>query len=673
MTMTETKPRKRFFGGLLPSTLASQMALAAAGLLMLILVVVLAIFWFNADHVPWRHAITQTLLTEVCLLLIAVPTLVYIVVANWGRSAERFPDIDLAWRTGLEALKQSGVRLEDKPVFLIIGSGIQAVMEASIPNLVVSGVPQDSAVEQPLHWYAAHDRIYLFCTNAGCSSDLSRRRAKPFRTTAIPMSVVETTDASGPIGVSSPQRLSSNSQSSTNDGSDQAFVPAANFPARREPAAAAPIKSDTPDPSPMNTVVEGDSLGQGTSAINMESDDSASHEVFGSVVNEGHEERPPTSQLFTIKEGHLTAVNFHDTKSEVTKRQPTVEATKRSQSEMTGNGASTPGTHNEISAAKPLTGRTKRQSQEKKLRRSSDSASSIHGSTAGQDAEAAEQKRRLQYLCELLRRSRWPRCGSNGLVVLIPYSFLALSRPDNRPSLSGAMRLDITTIRNTLGLRVPITLMITGGENESGFRVFTERLGPGQDARRLGKSFNLGALPTPNNLDALTRGLSSAFEDFVYTSLGKNQPALNVERSNRKLFAMLCRIRQTLLPNIRIVLAEVFGTGTETDDELLLSGCYFSATGQEQHERAFIKGVFYDKLWREQAYVTWTKNAQGWHQKYAWLGICGWLGVTLSLCFLSWMLWTHKLAVFAAIAACLATIPGLATFLTGWHLTRKIN
>ena len=80
----------------------------------------------------------------------------------------RFPDIDWAWKAGVDALASNGISLRTTPVFLILGPPSaeleQTIMDACGRKLVVAGVPEEPA---PLHWYANAEQIYLVCSEVG--------------------------------------------------------------------------------------------------------------------------------------------------------------------------------------------------------------------------------------------------------------------------------------------------------------------------------------------------------------------------------------------------------------------------------------------------------------------------------------------------------------------------
>jgi len=73
-----------------------------------------------------------------------------------------------------------------------------------------------------------------------------------------------------------------------------------------------------------------------------------------------------------------------------------------------------------------------------------------------------------------------------------------------------------------------------------------------------------------------------------------------------------------------------FGQDSEKNpsaDSLLFSGCYFAATGDNDDQQAFVKGVF-DKLVDEQEELEWSRAALAKHRRYQRLA---YVGITLDV------------------------------------------
>ncbi len=84
-----------------------------------------------------------------------------------GPVTSEFPDIDRAWSQALGALAGVDIRLEDTPLFLILGStagGEDALFQAAGIRAKVKQVPRDSA--EPLHVTANSNAIWVTCPGA---------------------------------------------------------------------------------------------------------------------------------------------------------------------------------------------------------------------------------------------------------------------------------------------------------------------------------------------------------------------------------------------------------------------------------------------------------------------------------------------------------------------------
>ena len=227
------------------------------------------------------------------------------------------------------------------------------------------------------------------------------------------------------------------------------------------------------------------------------------------------------------------------------------------------------------------------------------------------DLDASDELPRLRYLCQLLQRTRRPRCGVNGIVTLVPFDIAAVG-PMQLSALSQSARGDLETIQQALGIRIPITALLVGLEQDRGFIELTRRLQPELLQRRLGGRFDLRACPTPKELNSHSDQLCDAFESWVYRLFARDE-ALAEHRGNRKLYELISRIRYELKPRLRIFLGQAFGCEArdetlpiEDENSFFFSGCYFAATAATTGRPAFVKGVLQDKLIDEQSQVEWT-------------------------------------------------------------------
>jgi hypothetical protein len=246
--------------------------------------------------------------------------------------------------------------------------------------------------------------------------------------------------------------------------------------------------------------------------------------------------------------------------------------------------------------------------------------------------DATEQQRRLEYVCRLVRRIRQPLCPVNGILALLPFGLIQRSAPE-AIELQRAIQRDLAAVRQALMVRCPVTAMMIGLEEESGFQELVRRVGRDRAlGQRFGKGFSLTNPPLGERMEALGTHACGAFEDWVYT-LFREKGALS-KPGNTKLYALLCKIRRNVQGRLGDILANGFGYDPDKESgnqALLFGGCYFAAPGDTEDRQAFVKGVF-DKLPEQQEELEWTESAICQDQKYHTLAnVCFCLGTVLLL------------------------------------------
>jgi len=237
--------------------------------------------------------------------------------------------------------------------------------------------------------------------------------------------------------------------------------------------------------------------------------------------------------------------------------------------------------------------------------------------------EAAEQDRRLDYLCQLIRRARQPLCPINGILTLLPYGLIQRSMPEGI-RVQRAVRRDLETLRRGLKLCCPVTAMVVGLEEVSGFRELVRRVGRERAAgQRFGKGFDISNPPLPERLAALSDHACGAFEDWVY-ALFREKDSLS-KPGNTKLYALLCKVRRDVQNRLSNILSSGFACDPDQDmqpEPRLFGGCYFAAVGDSEDRQAFVKGVF-DKLPEQQEELQWTPEALADDERFQYLAQLG--------------------------------------------------
>ncbi len=502
---------------------ARAAALTAVGLTVMVVTAWL-FFLLDPASVPWRHAMTWWRILLAVALVVVIPIVVYQGLRLWLEGERsRFPDLDYAWKAGLEALADHGLALDSAPLFLVLGSaGVdreRALFEASGLGFRVQQAPAGPA---PLHWYANPDGIYIVCTEVGWLSALAALKAR-----------------GGPAA----------------EGLPAAFEPP------EVPAAPAPAPAPAPGPAAANA--------GGTLMLDQFVTPRATPPAAAAP--------PPTASR---------------------RPAPTVTASVS----LRSGGLGEP--------------------------------------VALSSRDSTEQLERLKYLCGLIRRGRQPVCGANGVLTLLPFAALQAA-PAEVEQWQQAIKNDVTILRQALQLRLPTIAMITGMEDEPGFRELVRRVGRERAMlQRFGHKFDIRRAATREELAALSAHVCGTFEDWIY-ALFRERDALSYP-GNTRLYGLLCKVRCQVGLRLGDVLSQGFGYDPQRqadDERTFFGGCYFAATGASSDRQAFVRGVL-DKLVDENELVEWTAAALRDHRRYRrWAAV----GYTLAA-----MLLVGALGVLAA-------------------------
>lgn len=228
--------------------------------------------------------------------------------------------------------------------------------------------------------------------------------------------------------------------------------------------------------------------------------------------------------------------------------------------------------------------------------------------------KAALQKARLTHFCGLLRRARYPLAPLNGILTLLPYHLLQAG-PWGGEVVAQAARSDVPVLIQELGIRCPLVAVVTGLEHQSGFRELIRRIGArAADTQRFGKGSDPWAEASREQMHALANQACGAFEDFIYSFFKKK--GSSVDPGNKRLFGLLCQVRQGVEERLGEVLASGYAKGSAEGDALLVTGVYFSACGEEPGTQGFVRGVF-DKLVEQQGELEWTDITFRRERRYA--------------------------------------------------------
>jgi len=172
-------------------TTAGCVSVILAFFLVLTVITVWTVFLLDPNHVPWRHSMSWVRMAAVVALTIVTPYVCYRTLRLWMEGDQsRFPEIDYAWKAGMEALRKNGISMKSTPVFIVLGSPGErlekALVDASGLSFRVRGVPDGPG---PLHWYANAEGIYVVCSSASwlsCLNVLIEGRAHHVSSTDVP-------------------------------------------------------------------------------------------------------------------------------------------------------------------------------------------------------------------------------------------------------------------------------------------------------------------------------------------------------------------------------------------------------------------------------------------------------------------------------------------------------
>lgn len=223
------------------------------------------------------------------------------------------------------------------------------------------------------------------------------------------------------------------------------------------------------------------------------------------------------------------------------------------------------------------------------------------------DREAMTQ--RLKYVCDLVRRERGNLAPFNGLLAVVPAGIL-LADGSNGQALGRALADDLTGVRDGMGLRAPVTVLVSGFEDDKGFAELIRRVPAAERQSRLGQRFPIGVAPSYEQLGTLAGRACGMAEDLVLGRILRSKTVLE-ESGNRHLVGLAARLRSEFSGRLSALLRRAFAApeGESTETMPLLSGCYLAAAGATPDTRGFVRGVL-EKLLDAQGDLEWTEAAE---------------------------------------------------------------
>jgi hypothetical protein len=226
---------------------------------------------------------------------------------------------------------------------------------------------------------------------------------------------------------------------------------------------------------------------------------------------------------------------------------------------------------------------------------------------------------RLEHLCRLLVRDRFPYCPVNCTLVVVP--FAGTDTEQDALDAGASAQRDLAVARRVLQVNSPTVALVSDLETAPGFRAFVAPFSEKQLQQRVGQGCPLvphleargkeDEDPRAQLLQSLAGWVcGSVFPGWVYKHFrleGMGQGGVEpVTRGNAQMFLFMhdLRKRQRWLGRL---LARAFAA--DGDEPYLFGGCYLAGTGAESsHDQAFVGSVF-QRLASYENHVSWTAQA----------------------------------------------------------------
>lgn len=244
---------------------------------------------------------------------------------------------------------------------------------------------------------------------------------------------------------------------------------------------------------------------------------------------------------------------------------------------------------------------------------------------------------------KLLARHR-PNCPVNGLLLAIPADSLIKDSADVIERKAGKIARQLDNIQRTLGVRFPVSIIITKADLVNGFREFFEDLNDPQQQHQMFGWSNPAPLDEEFKPEHVERHLDQVRTRMIRRRLAllrdpvhtENQSARRVDQVD-SLFAFPDSLAG-LAPRLRRYLELIFVGGTWATKPLFLRGIYFASSmtegveldeelaklygvtieslpggrdaGFKRDKAYFIRDLFLSKVFRERGLVTRAGNTR---------------------------------------------------------------
>ncbi|HEV3384899.1 MAG TPA: type VI secretion protein IcmF/TssM N-terminal domain-containing protein [Gemmata sp.] len=221
----------------------------------------------------------------------------------------------------------------------------------------------------------------------------------------------------------------------------------------------------------------------------------------------------------------------------------------------------------------------------------------------------AEATGRLQHVCGLVARARWPLCGANGLLLSIPVA--ASDRDDGAQQWGLVAREDLIQTQAALRLNFPVYALVGGAENLPGGVTFFERFAADRGSHRLGKGFPLNPDLPPDKVGseiekATNWTFGSLLPYWVFKMMRADGTSSSETRDNAGLVRFLVELRRRASR-----MANLMSRALAFRDDRVPSfgGCYLAVTLPADPNDVKFAKEFFKKVESSQGYVSWTEEA----------------------------------------------------------------
>jgi hypothetical protein len=193
----------------------------------------------------------------------------------------------------------------------------------------------------------------------------------------------------------------------------------------------------------------------------------------------------------------------------------------------------------------------------------------------------------------------------NGIGVIVDVELATVSEGAAR-QCGNAIHNDLTQIREALGLKAPVSLIMTGLERQPGTTEAIRRLGA-----PLSGQIALGAVIDPREVcdrqrtDAMVDKALGSVNQVLQRLMGEPS-ALSIPGNNH-LLMLLIHSRQRLCRPLRVLLAQALPpvAGHEATQATFFNGMFFSAIGSRAVEQGFTSPVL-ERMQTQQHWLSWT-------------------------------------------------------------------